>query len=185
MDTPEEAVKRFAAAPAEATLSVDEAPGTETLVEAIDKALARGEVEGTGLDTVHLEAQIEDKFDGMRVQLHCADSSHAGWVVLYSRNREDVSASYPELCEAFSRASSSAAGGNALKGLILDGEVLAWDVAQQRALPFAVLSPRIGRKKVTNAVRSGTPGGVYGVRHSVPGWRACGGSATARAPRHA
>ena len=163
VDTPEEAVKRFAAAPAEAALAVETGSVTEphakaldqTLDEVLDEALATAEVEGSGLESVHLEAQIEDKFDGMRVQLHCGDMSHPGRVALYSRNREDVTASYPELCEAFRRAQEAL--GDAGGGLILDGEVLAWDVRQQRALPFAMLSPRIGRKKVTNEVRTSMP----------------------------
>ncbi len=187
VDTPEEVVKRFASAPAsavEAGLSVEEglpdgAAATPkrktrrkksdgivevqepTLVEAVETAFAAGEVSGEGLEAVHLEAQIEDKFDGMRVQLHCGDAANPGRVALYSRNREDVTESYPEICEAFGRVSGEVLGDGG-GGLILDGEVLAWDFsltdrAAQKAMPFAVLSPRIGRKKVTNEVRTGTP----------------------------
>ncbi len=179
VDTPEEAVKRFAATPAgaeEAGIEVEEPavkpkrkakrtvaaadapdpPPADTLTDAVEAALVAGEEEA-----VHLEAQIEDKFDGMRVQLHCGDASQPGRVALYSRNREDVTVSYPEVCEAFSRVTAEVLG-DAGGGLILDGEVLAWDFAAkdgaaQKALPFAVLSPRIGRKKVTNEVRTGTP----------------------------
>ena len=150
VDTPEEAVKRFAAAPAEAAVAVDGEAG-EPLAVAVEEALDAGDEAA-----VHLEAQIEDKFDGMRVQLHCGDASQPGRVALYSRNREDVTVSYPEICEAFARVTAQVLGGSG-GGLILDGEVLAWDVAAQKAMPFAVLSPRIGRKKVTNEVRTGTP----------------------------
>ncbi len=184
VDTPEEAVKRFAAVPQaakEAGIAVDgetsaikpkrkakrQTAGDRVdqaaspLADAVDAALAAGEVSGEGLEAVHLEAQIEDKFDGMRVQLHCGDASQPKRVALYSRNREDVTVSYPEIYEAFARVTAEVLqdGGG---GLILDGEVLAWDLAARdpaarKAMPFAMLSPRIGRKKVTNEVRSGTP----------------------------
>ena len=47
-------------------------------------------VEHAPIEALRMRAQIEDKFDGMRVQLHCGDTSQPGRVALYSRNREDV-----------------------------------------------------------------------------------------------
>jgi len=41
--------------------------------------------------------------------------------------------------------------------LIFDGEILGWDLAQARALPFAVLGQRIGRKRVSNEWRQQVP----------------------------
>ncbi len=112
-------------------------------------------------------AQLEDKYDGMRAQLHCGDSSQPGRVGLFSRNREDLAESFPELIEAFSGFGEE---------VILDGEILAWrlgafpDVDQSpaeprlyaanaagRALPFASLQQRLGRKRVTAAMREATP----------------------------
>jgi len=86
-------------------------------------------------------AQLEDKFDGIRAQLHVApEPDGRSRVALYSRNREDLSASFPELVEAFSSIAEPA---------ILDGEILAWNPADHRALPFSVLQQRLGRKRVT------------------------------------
>ncbi|WP_047492403.1 ATP-dependent DNA ligase [Terriglobus sp. TAA 43] len=161
VDTPEEAVKRFASKPEaaeEAGISVPPQSHAEPEphIRAEDEsALDDAEQEHAALQAIHLDAQVEDKFDGMRVQLHFGSSDDPGRVALYSRNREDVTASYPEIVEAFAAVSEAVIGNSS--GVILDGELLAWDVRSERALPFAMLSPRIGRKKVTNAVRSGTP----------------------------
>ena len=94
------------------------------------------------------EAQIEDKYDGIRAQLHCGDPEQPGRVALFSRSREDMTAAFPELAEAFAAVDVP---------LILDGEVLAWDVANSRAMPFSTLQTRIGRKKVTDSIRKQTP----------------------------
>ncbi len=94
------------------------------------------------------EAQIEDKYDGIRAQLHCGDPEQPGRVALFSRSREEMTAAFPELAEAFASLDSP---------LILDGEVLAWDPDNQRALPFSSLQRRIGRKKVTAEMRRQTP----------------------------
>jgi DNA ligase-1 len=94
------------------------------------------------------EAQIEDKYDGMRAQLHCGDAAEPGRVGLFSRNREDLSASFPELIEAFAGASAAA---------ILDGEILAWAPEIGRARPFAILQQRLGRKRVTAEMREQMP----------------------------
>jgi DNA ligase-1 len=40
---------------------------------------------------------------------------------------------------------------------ILDGEILAWDYASDRALPFTSLQPRLSRKRVTAAMRADAP----------------------------
>jgi DNA ligase-1 len=102
-----------------------------------------------------VEAFLEDKYDGMRAQVHCGDAGQPGRVAIYSRNREDVTESFPELEEAFARVGPEQDGG--LGGLIFDGEILGWDLEQARALPFAVLGQRIGRKKVSNGWRQQVP----------------------------
>jgi DNA ligase 1 len=99
-----------------------------------------------------VEAFLEDKYDGMRAQVHCGDLAEPGRVAIYSRNREDVTASFPELEEAFARVRPEVDG-----ALIFDGEILGWDLATARALPFAVLGTRIGRKKVWNEMRGQVP----------------------------
>jgi len=150
VETPEEAVERFAKIPTESDASTPPPTHVEPNPQSISTdAYTVTAQEEVSLEAIHIHAQIEDKYDGMRVQLHCGDPAQPGRVALYSRNREDVTESYPEIAEAFAHAESGA--------IILDGELLAWDVEQQRALPFAVLSPRIGRKRVSNEVRTATP----------------------------
>jgi DNA ligase-1 len=102
--------------------------------------------------TQGIEAFLEDKYDGMRAQVHCGDAEQPGRVAIYSRNREDVTASFPELEEAFTHVQPAQHG-----ALIFDGEILGWDLEQGRALPFAVLGQRIGRKKVSNEWRQQVP----------------------------
>jgi DNA ligase-1 len=106
-------------------------------------------------DACGVEAFLEDKYDGMRAQVHCGDAGQPGRVAIYSRNREDVTESFPELEEAFARVLPEQDG--ALGGLIFDGEILGWDLEQARALPFAVLGQRIGRKRVSNEWRQQVP----------------------------
>ncbi len=162
VETTVEAVARFASKPEMAQAAeVTVAPATEaepespTVAELIDDTAEEAVPEDTPVEAVRLSAQVEDKYDGMRIQLHCGDASQPGRVALYSRNREDVTASYPEIVEAFARVANTDAGTGS--GIILDGEVLAWDVRTDRAMAFAVLSPRLGRKKVNNDVRTGIP----------------------------
>jgi DNA ligase-1 len=102
-----------------------------------------------------IDAFLEDKYDGMRAQVHCGDAGQPGRVAIYSRNREDVTESFPELEEAFAQVRSEQDG--VVGGLIFDGEILAWDLAAARALPFAVLGQRIGRKRVSNEWRQLVP----------------------------
>jgi len=86
-------------------------------------------------------AQLEDKYDGIRAQLHIAtDEPGQTRVTLYSRNRDNLSESFPDLVEAFAAMGESA---------ILDGEILAWNPATRRALSFSELQQRLGRKRVT------------------------------------
>jgi DNA ligase-1 len=99
-----------------------------------------------------VEAHVQDKFDGIRCQLHCGDPAQPGRVALFSRSRDDMTHSFPELTEAFAKVTEP---------LILDGEILAWNIdpsaEQQRALPFKSLQNRIGRKRVTAAMREQAP----------------------------
>jgi DNA ligase 1 len=103
-------------------------------------------------DARGVEAFLEDKYDGMRAQVHCGDVGQPGRVAIYSRNREDITVSFPELEEAFAQVRPEVDG-----ALIFDGEILGWDLATARALPFAVLGTRIGRKKVSNEMRGQVP----------------------------
>ena len=106
-------------------------------VETVEEALQRFSIK---------EAQLEDKYDGVRAQVHCGSPEHPGRVALFSRSREDMTASFPEIVEAFA---------GFTEPLVLDGEILAW--AEGRALPFSSLQARIGRKRVTAEMRLATP----------------------------
>jgi DNA ligase 1 len=118
------------------------------------------------------DAGVEDKYDGIRAQAHVSE----GVVRLFSRTRDDITESFPELPEA-------------LAGLphdcVLDGEIVAWEypakpgqiqVVDQaasdrketevgepeaanlgRARPFTVLQQRLGRKKVSEKLLRESP----------------------------
>ncbi len=112
---------------------------------------ARAAVTPAAEDTGGLHALLEDKFDGIRAQVHCGDPAQPGRVAIYSRSREDVTESFPEIAEAFAEVSA------APSGLIFDGEILGWELQADKALPFAVLGQRIGRKRVDDALRRSIP----------------------------
>ena len=82
------------------------------------------------------EAAIEDKYDGIRAQAHVAE----GEVKFFSRTRDEISQSFPELPDALAGLPRDA---------ILDGEIVAWE-QPGRARPFSVLQQRLGRKKVSD-----------------------------------
>ncbi len=122
---------------------------------------------GEGL-TYFAEAAVEDKYDGIRAQAHFAN----GEVKLFSRTRDEITESFPELEEAFAQL-----GGDA----ILDGEIVAWEYPEDleqtsvvvdepasvaseekaaelgRARPFSVLQQRLGRKKVSERMLREVP----------------------------
>ncbi len=85
---------------------------------------------------------VEDKYDGIRAQLHKA----AGEVRLYSRDLHDVSGQFPEVVES---ARQLAWDG------ILDGEVLAY--RDGAVLPFQSLQARLGRKSPSQEIRTEIP----------------------------
>src|SRR5256886_9695979 len=96
------------------------------------------------------KAAVEDKYDGIRAQAHCA----GGEVRIFSRTRDDITESFPELP-------------GVLAGLpedgILDGGVVAWSYLAAesnepgRALPFSALQQRLGRKKVSDEMMRKVP----------------------------
>jgi len=75
---------------------------------------------------------VEDKYDGIRGQLH----SDGRRVAIYSRTLDDVSAQFPEIVDDAQQLRHP---------VILDGEIVAWH--EGVALPFAMLQRRLGRKK--------------------------------------
>jgi len=114
------------------------------------------------------EAAVEDKYDGIRAQAHVS----GGVVKIFSRTRDEITASFPELPRALAGLPDDA---------ILDGEIVAWDFPKDpdsaralvdepvsdeseakaqnlgRARPFSVLQQRLGRKKVSEKMLRETP----------------------------
>jgi DNA ligase-1 len=133
VEAPEESIERFS--------------GKRTKTNTEDAEVAQRFTEESVV-----EAFLEDKYDGMRAQVHCGAADAPGRVAIYSRNREDITESYPELVEAFAGVTTADGA-----GLIFDGEILGWDYASGQALPFAVLGQRIGRKRVGNDFRVQVP----------------------------
>jgi DNA ligase-1 len=172
VETPEEAIERFTEKPPKAPkpkpAKKPRKKGTEATPEQPSEAENFSDAPETDLlgpapDTspenpdapppdATVQAFLEDKYDGMRAQVHCGDPTQPGRVAIYSRNREDITESFPELAEAFAHVGETGAG-----ALIFDGEILGWDLDQARALPFAVLGQRIGRKRVSDDVRREIP----------------------------
>jgi DNA ligase-1 len=95
-------------------------------------------------------AWVEDKYDGIRAQAHCS----GGEVKFFSRTRDEITESFPELPSALAGLQQDA---------ILDGEIVAWSYLAQdsgetgRALPFTAIQQRIGRKKVSRDLMQRVP----------------------------
>jgi DNA ligase 1 len=98
-------------------------------------------------------ASVEDKYDGIRAQAHISQ----GEVRIFSRTRDEITESFPELPVALANLPIDA---------ILDGEILAWDSTGNsagrssgagRALSFSQLQQRLGRKKVSAQLMRDVP----------------------------
>ena len=76
------------------------------------------------------EAWIEDKYDGIRAQLHCAP----GEIHLFSRDLNEIGGSFPEIL---------AAAGDLDETLVVDGELVPY--REGSVLDFASLQTRLGR----------------------------------------
>jgi DNA ligase-1 len=86
-------------------------------------------------------ALIEDKFDGIRAQVHKRGSQ----VEIYSRTLDRVT-EFPELLDPIR---------NITGDFILDGEIIGWRYG--RAIPFTELQQRLGRKQVDLFTASQVP----------------------------
>ena len=85
---------------------------------------------------------VEDKYDGIRCQLHREGTE----VRLYSRDLHDISGQFPEVV---------AAARDLPWAGILDGEVLAW--RDGTVLPFIALQSRLGRKDPSAKILAEVP----------------------------
>jgi len=97
------------------------------LFQPIDFMLAKPLEDPSGLADP-MNYLIEDKYDGIRAQVHVGD----GRIQIFTRGMEDATASFPELVDALRQVAGSA---------VLDGEILAW--RGDRALPFSELQQRL------------------------------------------
>jgi DNA ligase 1 len=91
------------------------------------------------------EAWIEDKYDGIRAQLH-ADAD--GRVMLFSRDLNDVTRSFPEIARAAEALVTEAP-------LVIDGELVPW--REGSVLDFASLQTRLGRVRPSKELLAEVP----------------------------
>ena len=88
------------------------------------------------------EVWVEDKYDGIRAQLHKRGPD----VRLYSRDLHDISNQFPEVVEAARELPWTG---------VIDGEILAFK--DGLVLPFISLQARLGRKSPSEAIRAEVP----------------------------
>jgi DNA ligase-1 len=89
-------------------------------------------VTSTNTETACTSVWIEDKYDGIRCQLHKVDAR----VALYSRDLKDITATFQDLAEAARHLPADT---------ILDGEILA--MRGDQVLSFSELQKRLGRRE--------------------------------------
>jgi DNA ligase 1 len=89
---------------------------------------------------------IEDKYDGIRGQLHVEPPRAA----IYSRTLDDVSHQFPEIVE-----SGEQLARDMNQSVVADGELVAF--SNGRVLPFALLQKRLGRKKPSDSLLAEVP----------------------------
>ena len=92
--------------------------------------------------TMPEEFFVEDKFDGIRAQVHV----EGGRVAIYSRTLDEISARFPELNEPLSKIPTDA---------IIDGEIIT--ARGEEILPFADLQKRLGRKTISEELLASAP----------------------------
>jgi DNA ligase-1 len=106
---------------------------------------------------------VEWKWDGIRAQL----VMRAGGSWLWSRGEELITERFPEIERAARAFAAAVAPGG--DGVVLDGEVLAWDATARRPLPFAALQKRVTRRTLTAAVLRDSPAAF--VAYDLLEWR--------------
>src|SRR5205085_3336317 len=101
-----------------------------------------GEQEGAGASPPSRTVWLEDKYDGVRCQLHKVGSR----VALYSRDLKDITNTFHDVADAARQISAD---------VILDGEILA--MRGEQVLPFGELQKRLGRREHDLFLREEVP----------------------------
>jgi DNA ligase-1 len=97
---------------------------------------------GEAMQRVGGQAWTEEKYDGVRCQLHRSGTR----VALYSRDLRETTAAFPEVAEAAERIDHD---------ILIDGEILAH--RDGKVLRFFELQHRLGRKVVATKLREEVP----------------------------
>jgi len=110
---------------------------------------------------------VEDKYDGIRAQIHIAPSSsednsilhgtvsNSKRVAIFSRTLDEITASFPDLIEPLAAINLDSQDSDEATDLILDGEIV--PIQGERILPFQELQKRLGRKKVSDELLAAVP----------------------------
>ncbi|MDP8934356.1 MAG: ATP-dependent DNA ligase, partial [Cyanobacteriota bacterium] len=113
------------------------------------------------------EFAVEDKYDGIRAQVHIApyldeDNSilhgtvrNGKRVAIFSRTLDEITASFPDLIEPLAAINLASKDSDEAADLILDGEIV--PIQGERILPFQELQKRLGRKKVKDELLAAVP----------------------------
>ena len=92
--------------------------------------------------TMPAQFLVEDKFDGIRAQVHLKD----GRVAIYSRTMDEITHRFPELLEPLRQLTTD---------VIIDGEIV--PANDDVILPFSELQKRLGRKTVSKDLLASVP----------------------------
>jgi ATP-dependent DNA ligase I len=110
---------------------------------------------------------VEDKYDGIRAQIHIAsyldeDNSilhgtvrNDKRVAIFSRTLDEITSSFPDLIEPLAAINLDSKDSDEAADLILDGEIV--PIQGERILPFQELQKRLGRKKVSDELLATVP----------------------------
>lgn len=113
------------------------------------------------------EFAVEDKYDGIRAQVHIAPYLQADGsilhgtvfnnrrVALFSRTLDEITYSFPDLIEPLANLLAAESGIGEEESLILDGEIV--PIQKEQILPFQELQKRLGRKQVSQELLNKAP----------------------------
>ena len=111
------------------------------------------------------EFVVEDKFDGIRAQVHLArheahdellhgvvEAQSNVRVALFSRTLDEITSAFPDLHAALARLLPPDS-----PGLVLDGEIVPVALGSDKIAPFQQLQKRLGRRSPTPAILAEVP----------------------------